>query len=153
MCPDGCTVFCQGMIDDHCIHSKKTHDENIKCSIQNAQTKKGYCPLDDGIQQSYNQRTPGPVMQRFRLHQYCNQPLEPNLYNENFGTWFERVLGRTFPNPYKGFMPGALFAVSNSRILSKPKEFYEKLLLELKTPNPEVAHFFERSWRYIFEDD
>jgi hypothetical protein len=49
-------------------------------------------------------------------------------------------------------MPSGLFAVANSRILSKPKEFYERLLAELQTPNPEVGHFFERSWSYIFDD-
>ena len=93
---------------------------------------------------------------RIRRHHTCMsdpwQQLELNPLNENFGSWFERVLDRPFPHTFRGFMPSALFAVANSCILSKPKGFYEKLLVELQTPNPEVGHFFERSWSYIFED-
>jgi hypothetical protein len=46
----------------------------------------------------------------------------------------------------------AIFSVSRDLIRSRPKEYYERLynLDALKHQRPEVAHFFERSWFYIF---
>lgn len=157
MCHDGCTLFCQGRIDDHCITSK-TLEENLSCTIQKAVEKGGYCAVDHS-KQPHNVNTSRSTMSKFRIQRHRTnendewQQLDVNPRNENFGAWFERVLGRSFPNLFRGFMPGGLFAVANSCILSKPKECYEKLLAELQTSNPEVGHFFERSWSYIFESD
>lgn len=49
---------------------------------------------------------------------------------------------------------GAIFSVSRDRILIRSKEYYQMLLEETipKTSNPEVAHYFERSWYYIFKE-
>lgn len=45
---------------------------------------------------------------------------------------------------------GAVFSVRKEAILSRPKSYYELLLTQCQTKNPETAHFFERSWYYIF---
>ena len=46
----------------------------------------------------------------------------------------------------------AIFSVSRERIQSRPKEYYERLfnIESLNKKRPEIAHFFERSWFYIF---
>lgn len=45
-----------------------------------------------------------------------------------------------------------IFSVRRERILSRPRLFYERLLQQLDHhPNPEVGHFMERSWFYIFQ--
>jgi hypothetical protein len=47
--------------------------------------------------------------------------------------------------------PNAIFSVSRECILSRPKEYYKNLLnLIPNNSNPEVGHYFERSWFYIF---
>jgi len=44
-----------------------------------------------------------------------------------------------------------IFAVSKEHILQKPKSYYKNLIKELSnTSNPEVGHYFERSWVAIF---
>jgi hypothetical protein len=47
---------------------------------------------------------------------------------------------------------GGVFAVSNARILALPKRYFEDLLLEFPDGeiDPEVGHFFERAWYYLF---
>ena len=46
----------------------------------------------------------------------------------------------------------AIFSVRRERILSRPLRYYKELLEmpALQALRPEVAHFFERSWYYIF---
>jgi hypothetical protein len=47
----------------------------------------------------------------------------------------------------------ALFAVKKELILSRTLQWYEALLQECSySSNPIEAHFFERSWYYIFEE-
>ncbi len=48
----------------------------------------------------------------------------------------------------------AKFSVPRHKIQRHPKAFYKHLLAALPaTDNPEVGHYMERSWYYIFEDD
>lgn len=45
----------------------------------------------------------------------------------------------------------AIFSVRRERILSRPREYYERLLgLVDSNASMEVCHYFERSWYYIF---
>lgn len=78
--------------------------------------------------------------------------LTPNLQNECFGKWFEKCVHHPFQHNMTWFL-GGIFAVRNDIILSRPRSFYESLILEFRdnSPNPEVAHFFERSWFYVFQ--
>lgn len=65
-----------------------------------------------------------------------------------FGKWFET----RFPgiNVFKIVFAG-VFAVSRVHIYQHPKSYYERLIKELEGhPNPEVGHYFERSWLAIF---
>lgn len=67
-----------------------------------------------------------------------------------FGQWFVSRFVQDFPFESMRVYMGALFAVHKSRILSRPKEFYADLLSEYQTISPEIAHFMERSWYYVF---
>jgi len=65
-----------------------------------------------------------------------------------FGKWFEA----RFPgiNVFKIVFAG-VFAVSRTHIYQHPKSYYERLIKELEGhSNPEVGHYFERSWLAIF---
>jgi hypothetical protein len=65
-----------------------------------------------------------------------------------FGKWFESHFGDIHINhiSYWGIM-----AISKEHILQRPKSYYEKLIKELSnSSNPEVGHYFERSWEAVF---
>lgn len=65
-----------------------------------------------------------------------------------FGEWFKAK----FPGieTYK-IVYAAVFALSKKQIHQQPKSYYQNLIKELEGhPNPEVGHYFERSWMAIF---
>ena len=66
-----------------------------------------------------------------------------------FGKWFES----TFPNVdiVEYIAWNGIFAVSKPHILQHPKSYYEELIGQLSdSSNPEVGHYFERSWSAVF---
>jgi hypothetical protein len=77
--------------------------------------------------------------------------ISPDLIDKvTFGEWFEYNFMIKYPTTLHIFS-NAIFAVSRAKILSRPKIFYEKLLVQLSTENaPIEAHFLERSWFYVF---
>ncbi len=93
----------------------------------------------------------------FKIDEYCST--NKNNFKTNskcklnpssvrpFGKWYETMFGKvkTTHVNYRG-----LLVIHKKHILQKNKEFYEKLILELKHPNDEVSHYFERSWEAIF---
>lgn len=64
-----------------------------------------------------------------------------------FGKWYENKFGNLIVTEvnYK-----AMFAVNKNDIRNRPKEFYEDLIEDVMTSNPECGHFIERSWLAIF---
>ena len=85
----------------------------------------------------------------FRIAEW-NGRLEPNLRDETFGAWFERLTEKQLPPRDLLWIRGANFAVRNDWICQHPREYYERLLAEVSHHHsPETAHFFERAWRYI----
>jgi len=72
-------------------------------------------------------------------------------HDATYGPWFERVLGICFPEEGIFWYIGATMAVRKDKILTRPKGFYERLLQEVNhSDTPIEAHYFERSWYYIF---
>jgi hypothetical protein len=68
----------------------------------------------------------------------------------NFIKWFKKFVNPT-EGPILNMIFGACFVVSRNAILSRSKEYYEQLLDQcIDSVNPEVGHYFERSWYYIF---
>jgi len=65
-----------------------------------------------------------------------------------FGKWYETK----FPNIHVKYVSyTGILGISKKHILQHPKSYYENLIRELSThSNPEVGHYFERSWAAIF---
>ena len=68
----------------------------------------------------------------------------------NIQQWFIENINQTIPQPAKIYF-GANFCIPKIKILSRSKNTYRSLINKyLSTKNPEVGHFFERSWFYLF---
>jgi len=78
--------------------------------------------------------------------------LTPNYENLRFGEWFEKYIDDDIDRLHFKMKYGAIFTIRKENILSRPKEFYQGLYEQLQKSgsNPELGHFFERSWYYIF---
>ena len=75
------------------------------------------------------------------------QKLEPSTIRP-FGKWFDTIFGNII---IKNVSFGGIFSISKKDILQHPKSRYEKLIKEFTNhPNPEVGHYFERSWEAVF---
>jgi hypothetical protein len=80
-----------------------------------------------------------------------------SLNNENklllanirpFGKWYDSHF-KDIIIQYVSY--SGIFAVSREHIRQHPKSYYEDLIKELNTSsNPEVGHYFERSWNAVF---
>ncbi len=71
--------------------------------------------------------------------------------NLTLGEFWEELF--EFPHPTNDIIwhHGNIFSVSRSRILSRPKSFYEKAISFVDHhPNPEEGHYFERLFTTIF---
>jgi hypothetical protein len=67
-----------------------------------------------------------------------------------FGEWFEETFETPYPEAHWPVWWGVCFALRSEYIRKRPKAFYEKLWAQCQTLNPEVTHFFERSYAHIF---
>lgn len=85
------------------------------------------------------------------LYGYRNMQPSPSD-NLGFRKWFNTYIDKEYDiNSYVTLWWGAIFSVKREQILSRSKDFYKTLLNYIpKTNNPEVGHYFERSWFYIF---
>lgn len=86
----------------------------------------------------------------FRIKEYSGekQALSPTC----FGKWFETYINRKFPDyTTMRWYYGACFGTCRERILCRSKVYYQRLLDQVSTHrSPEVGHYLERSWYYIF---
>jgi len=65
-----------------------------------------------------------------------------------FGKWYEDKFNNI---DVKYQMFHGIFSVSREEIQQHPKSYYENLISELEnSSNPEVGHYFERSWNAVF---
>lgn len=65
-----------------------------------------------------------------------------------FGKWFEHYFNDII---ITHISYNSIFAINKKHILQHPKEYYIKLIKQLeKSSNPEVGHYFERSWEAVF---
>lgn len=86
----------------------------------------------------------------YRIHYWNGEFLD--AAECNFKEWFTKYICPSFDFSRALLINfGACFGIKKEAILSRSKEYYMNLLEQLKTHrNPEVGHFFERSWIYIF---
>lgn len=71
----------------------------------------------------------------------------------NFYDWFTKYIDSNIdPRGYITWYMGATFSVKKEKILSRSREYYQELLKQFPDgeSNPEVGHYFERSWYYMF---
>lgn len=147
--PGGVTVFCQGKIYDH-IPRELNESTFVQMLVRDAS--------ENGFSQNQAKWHDIPKahqpLENFRIHEWPpGTPNSPNKCNESFGMWFRRCTKMPYLPPRHEFkwVMSANFAVKNSVILTKPKEYYISLQSEFDdSAAPEVGHFFERSWYYIF---
>jgi len=65
-----------------------------------------------------------------------------------FGKWFQKFFKDV---KAKYYTLGGILGVGKENVMQHPKSYYEDLLQELNDhSNPEVGHYFERSWAAIF---
>lgn len=64
-----------------------------------------------------------------------------------FGKWYERFFGHIKTTHYCIY---GIFSISKEDIKAKPKSYYEELIKEVQTSNPEQEQYFERAWEAIF---
>lgn len=145
---NGVTVFCQGRIKDHIGHIEES---KYIFNIADEANRKGF---SESIARWHEIAVIHQPLENFRILEWPPRLFnKPNKNNETFGQWFRRCTKMTYLPPKHEFkwIVAANFAVKNSTILSKPKEYYRSLLDEFDDSSaPEVGHFFERSWYYIF---
>lgn len=86
---------------------------------------------------------------QWKFHNYRGAPLEATAMT--FGEWFEsRMNGNPDTFPMKLLWYGAAqFGIAVELIKRRSKEFFDGLIQDLQTLNPEIGHFMERSWYYI----
>jgi hypothetical protein len=101
-------------------------------------------------------------MNDFKLDYYMSS----HTHNRNAGVLniFKGKMKPAEPRPfgkwYDKYFPGikildvsyaAVMAISRAHIHQHPKSYYEAFIKQLEGhPNPEVGHYFERSWLAIF---
>lgn len=148
--PEDVTFFTQAGIESHILIPKSSTLSLWLDTITQETRKMGYSLSQTSSTNScLPEHRPLP---EFRITEWpIGTKLTPNARDDTFGTWFERCLQQRLP-PLSHFLwtIGAIFAVRHDRIASFPKTYYETLQAEHNGRNPEVSHFFERCWYYIF---
>lgn len=79
------------------------------------------------------------------------ETLSPSPFN--FHDWFSKYISQDVdPRGEITWWMGATFSVKGEKILTRTKEYYQELLDQFPKDhsNPEIGHFFERSWYYMF---
>jgi len=139
-------VFTQARIDDHYENADINYLINLKkCAFANNKSQSFMTHYQNQIHND-------PWNAEWNLT-YGKYFLENNYKNNvplTFKEWFKKHIHHDYPNPIHIYRSG-IFAVKKELILNKPKDFYERLILELNHhSDPTEGHFFERSWYYIF---
>ncbi len=128
------TVFVQGNPFDHCPNFYEKIDNLYENIENNIEPKEKFNFLSDTVYYSEISHCP----------YHSGIPLK-KVYNDIFETNEEE-------RPII-FSPGAQFYVSKKLILTKPKNYYEKIIKLLDYDiNPIEGFCIERLWKYIFEN-
>lgn len=137
--------FTQGYIKDHC-----SEDISDFINLGNYKFSQNYRELES----NYYFYSESLGYDKDHIYDYRNSFMSPKD-ELGYRRWFRKYVDvdGTYPYIEKGINLwwGAIFSVRRECILSRPREYYKRLLEYIpKTNNPEVGHYFERSWFYIF---
>lgn len=130
------TMFCQGRVNDHGIKPLDIEEFFIKSGLFKSGKvfRNANWGFINHIGKWAEEKSSGK-MQKAGL---------------TFGAWFDRFIGVPRAESFF-FVPGANFCVHERAIKNRSLEFYKKLIKTVDGHiNPEEAHYFERSWIYIF---
>lgn len=141
------SIFLMGSMTDDI--SKK--NEKLKSLFENLDSTKSVF-----ICQTYNNVK--NELYVFTLQEYKSTNKNNSLKNNNktlekaeifpFGKWFDHYFK---DKDIKHVSYNSIFALNKKHILQHSKEYYINLMKQLENnSNPEVGHYFERSWEAVF---
>ena len=90
------------------------------------------------------------ISDEYRINEWNSTKLQPCEFPGNI--WFNKFVNSEInldTTPIYIYW-AAIFSVRKQAILSRTKDYYKTLLSQLQINTPELAHFIERSWYYIF---
>lgn len=135
--------FTQGKIRDH-ISTSMNLDDYIKAAYLDLK------PNELSSQTNYPERSYAFGLENYR-RLWWGYDTEPCEFPGD--EWFRKFVD---DNPTieldscRSIFWSAIFSIRKEAILSRSKDYYQTLLYQCETPNPEVGHFIERAWFYIF---
>jgi len=141
------SIFLMGSMTDN-VHKK---NQKLKLLFENLNSDNSIF-----ICQTYNDVK--EELYDFTLQEYKSTNKNNSLKNNDktlekaeiypFGKWFEHYFNDII---ITHISYNSIFALNKKHILQHPKEYYIKLIKQLeKSSNPEVGHYFERSWEAVF---
>jgi len=107
---------------------------------------------EDGQSQNffYNERIARPWRATPDLRMFSYKGGRLDTIDMTLGEWYQSRFGRPYPDSPPWYIH-ALFAVRRERILQHPRALYERLIADVATStDPEVGHFFEKTWLLLF---
>ena len=111
----------------------------MESCVGNMGISRNYVRYDEYYPTTYNMREKAPCTP-------CS-----SVETMVFGDWFEKYVEQPFEENPKWFK-GAIMCISKEMILSRTKEYYQRLLGTVSSSkDPEEAYYLERSWYYIFQ--
>ena len=142
------TVFTQAKVWDHMYRQDLNYLQSVL--VDSAKEQHYSRNISVAPRGAYKNYDPDFNIQiREALVKLCKIP-EESVDKIVFREWFEQYIEPAFPDPLRLYQ-GAIFAVSKQQILTRSRDYYRDLLKQVDTENnPIEAHFFERSWFYVF---
>jgi UDP-galactopyranose mutase len=135
--------FTQGCIHDH-IPSTANLTEYIKTTYLDLN------PNEFSSQTNYPERSYTFGLENYRRPWWGYDTEPSELAGDEWFRTFVDNDATIVLESCKSIFWSATFSLRKEAILSRSKEYYQTLLYQCETPNPETGHFFERSWFYIF---
>lgn len=140
-------LFLQGNIRDH-LATYRAPDERTCAAmlVRDAATHASGTSASFARPHDYGKHSARP---EFRILHWRTDQLPAGM---NLGEWFRAHVQAAVPPPDDWrWWAAALFCVTGRAIAAKPLGYYKQLLACVPDHHsPEVGHFFERSWLYIF---
>lgn len=139
-------IFSQGYIEDHMVHYRMQSSSDFLVSILlDCITNKERKSASTARAHNVGGFSAIPSYRMF----YHKEDLYPA--NMTYGDWFTQYVQPKFPEPCIWWI-SAIFSINTNIITNKPKEYYDNLFKTIPGHSaPEVAHFFERAWYYVFQ--
>lgn len=136
-------IFSQGSINDHGFSESYLHKLYIEAQIYGYSLNKNFYP--EWVE-------PFGGYKNFKINNHGNKPVSKSRHT--LYEWKKHFEISDDEGKFKWYQK-AIFAISREYIHTRPLKFYESLLNdpELNELDPEIGHFYERSWAKIFNTE